>query len=583
MDFKRAHKKFHSWRIRKITTKNFVLLLSIGIGIFSGCLAMSLKNAVQGIQALLQKVNSFNDLLHLIFPAIGILLSVLLIRIFFKRKPKLGVSAILEAITRKNGFLSSDSILSSFFGAILTVGFGGSVGLEAPAAQSASGFSSNLSRLFHLNYKTRLLMIGCAATATLAAIFNAPVAALVFALEVFMLDLTTASIIPLLLASASATITAHFISSPELSFNSSFNTYFDLKFIPHIVLLGILAGTFSAFFNRLYFKIQGLFKKVQNSYLKILIGAISLGAIIYVFPSLFGEGFDDINKMLMGQDSDFSIFSTENFLLLMLILIATLFFKALACCITVEAGGIGGIFAPSLFMGSTLGYIFTKTIDYFGLEVNQGQFSLIGMSALVSGIIHAPLTGIFLIAEITGGYTLFIPLMISSSIAYLISKYFEPESIYNKILHQQGNKISHHKDKLILNRIELVKLIEKDFSVVNYSMKLGDLVEIIRQSKRNVFPVINDDQSFIGIINLDDVRDIMFNNEKHNTIYLSELVHNPKATIDIKANMEEVMALFKSTGAWNMIVTDQGKYLGCISRSKIFNVYRRTLVEFSDD
>lgn len=583
MDFKRAHKKFHSWRIRKITTKNFVLLLSIGIGIFSGCLAMSLKNAVEGIQTLLQSINNISDFLHLIFPAIGILLSVLLIRVFFKRKPKLGISAILEAITRKNGFLSSDSILSSFFGAILTVGFGGSVGLEAPAAQSASGFSSNLSRLFHLNYKTRLLMIGCAATATLAAIFNAPVAALVFALEVFMLDLTTASIIPLLLASASATITAHFIANPELSFNSSFNSHFDLKFIPHIILLGILAGAFSAFFNRLYFKIQGLFKYINNTYLKILIGAISLGLIIYMFPSLFGEGFDDINRMLTGKESQFSIFTSENFFLFMLLLIATLFFKALACCITVEAGGIGGIFAPSLFMGSTLGYIFTKTIDYFGLEVNQGQFSLIGMSALVSGIIHAPLTGIFLIAEITGGYNLFIPLMISSSIAYLISKYFEPESIYNKILHQQGNKISHHKDKLILNRIKLIKLLEKDFSVVNYSMTLGDLVEIIRQSKRNVFPVVNQNQNFVGIINLDDVRDIMFNVEKYNTIYLSELVHNPKATIDKQADMEEVMALFKSTGAWNMIVTDNGKYMGCISRSKIFNVYRRTLVEFSDD
>jgi len=585
MDFRKLHRKFHSWRIRKISTKNFILLVSIGIGVFSGCLAVSLKNAVFFVQSLLKhnSLSQFSNTTYILAPIIGISLSVLIIRLFFKRKPKLGISAILESITRKNGFLSSDSILSSFFGSILTVGFGGSVGLEAPAAQSAAGFSSNLSRLFHLNYKTRLLMMGCAASATLSAIFNAPIAALVFALEVFMLDLTTASIVPLLLASASATLTSHFITSPELSFHAEFTRNFDLKFIPHIVLLGLLAGMFSAFFNRLYFHIQRLFKRINKQGYKLLVGGISLGIIILIFPSLFGEGFEEINEMLSGNESHLSIFNTEHFGLILLLLILTLFFKALACCITVEAGGIGGIFAPTLFMGSTLGYIFTKVIDFFGLEVNQGQFSLIGMSALVSGIVHAPLTGIFLIAEITGGYTLFIPLMISSSIAYLISKYYESKSIYNKILEQQGNHISHHKDKIILNRIELSKLIEKDFSIVQYDMTLGDLVNTIKLSKRNIFPVVQSDNTFIGIVNLDDVRDIMFTSSKYESIFIADLVHPPAGKVDINAKMEDVMDLFKKTGAWNIAVTDKDKYCGFISRSKIFNVYRRTLVEFSDD
>jgi CIC family chloride channel protein len=264
-------------------------------------------------------------------------------------------------------------------------------------------------------------------------------------------------------------------------------------------------------------------------------------------------------------------------------LVLTLFFKALACCITVEAGGIGGIFAPTLFMGSTLGYIFTKVIDFFKLDVNQGQFSLIGMSALVSGIIHAPLTGIFLIAEITGGYTLFIPLMISSSIAYLISRYYEPKSIYNKILEQQGDHISHHKDKIILNRIDLCKLIEKDFSPVQYKMSLGELVQVIKRSRRNIFPVVNEENVFMGIVNLDDVRDIMFNTNKYDNVFISDLIHPPTAQVDINTKMEDVMNAFKKSGAWNIVVTEDGKYCGFISRSKIFNVYRRTLVEFSDD
>lgn len=585
MDFKKLHRKFHSWRIRKISTKNFILLVSIGIGIFSGCLAVSLKNAVYLVQSIFkqEQLTPLSNILYIIAPIVGISLSVLIIKLFFKRKPKLGISAILESITRKNGFLSSDSILSSFFGSILTVGFGGSVGLEAPAAQSAAGFSSNLSRLFHLNYKTRLLMIGCAASATLSAIFNAPVAALVFALEVFMLDLTTASIVPLLLASSSATLTSHFIASPELSFQAEFTPFFDLKFIPHIILLGLLAGVFSAFFNRLYFYIQRIFKRIHKQSLKLLIGALSLGIIIYVFPSLFGEGFEKINEMLSGNETHVSIFETDHFGVLLILLILTLFFKALASCITVEAGGIGGIFAPTLFMGSTLGYIFTKVIDFFGLEVNQGQFSLIGMSTLISGIIHAPLTGIFLIAEITGGYRLFIPLMVSSSIAYLISRYYEPKSIYNKILEQTGDHISHHKDKIILNRIRLDKLIEKDFSIVQYDMCLKDLVEIIKQSRRNIFPVVNQDGIFIGIVNLDDVRDIMFNTNKYETVFISDLVHPPLAKVEIETKMEDVMHLFKTSGAWNIVVTNKGKYSGFVSRSKIFNVYRRTLVEFSDD
>lgn len=585
MDFKKLHRKFHSWRIRKISTKNFILLVSVGIGIFSGCLAVSLKNAVYLVQSILKHnfLSPYYNILYIGAPIIGIALSILIIKLFFKRKPKLGISAILESITRKNGFLSSDSILSAFLGSILTVGFGGSVGLEAPAAQSAAGFSSNLSRLFHLNYKTRLLMIGCAASATLSAIFNAPIAALVFALEVFMLDLTTASIVPLLLASASATLTSHFIASPELSFQAEFTPKFDLKFIPHIILLGLLAGMFSAFFNRLYFYTQSVFKRINKQGLKLLFGALSLGLIIYMFPVLFGEGFEEINKMLSGEESNVSIFSTENFGILLILLVLTLFFKALACCITVEAGGIGGIFAPTLFMGSTLGYIFTKVIDFFKLDVNQGQFSLIGMSALVSGIIHAPLTGIFLIAEITGGYTLFIPLMISSSIAYLISKYYEPKSIYNKILEQQGDHISHHKDKIILNRIDLCKLIEKDFSPVQYSMSLGELVQVIKRSRRNIFPVVNEENIFMGIVNLDDVRDIMFNTNKYDNVFISDLIHPPTAQVDINTKMEDVMNAFKKSGAWNIVVTEDGKYCGFISRSKIFNVYRRTLVEFSDD
>ncbi|MGB0884346.1 MAG: chloride channel protein [Flavobacteriales bacterium] len=585
LDFRKHYKKFHSWRIRRISQKNFILILSVCLGIFSGFLAVALKNSTHFIGEYLQSLNTdrWLDWAYIIFPILGIFLSYLLIRLFFKSRPELGISAILESITKTNGFMKTSTLFSSFFGSVLTVGFGGSVGLEAPAAHSASVFSSNLSRFFHLNYKTRMLMIGCAATATLSAIFNAPIAALVFALEVFMLDLTTASIVPLLLSSASASITSYFISSPELSFRYQLQDAFNLSDLPIILLLGIVAGLFSAFFNRLYFFVQQQFDKLKKYRYKMLVGALVLSVMIFLFPVLFGEGFDAINAMLSGETIKLSIFQTENKSVFLLLIACVIFLKAMACCVTVQAGGVGGIFAPSLFMGASLGYFFSESLRFFGLETTNGQLSLLGMSALVSGMLHAPLTGIFLIAELTGGYQLFVPLMLSSAIAYLISKYVERHSIYTKILETKGEHLSHNKDKSVINRLKINKLIEKDFLPAHLNMTLGQLVDIVRLSKRNIFPVLDDNKHIVGVILLDDIRQIMFDKEQYERIQVSDLMNPAQAQLDVSCHMEEVIDCFNKTGVWNIAITHSGVYLGFVSRSKLFNAYRRKLVEFSDE
>ncbi len=581
-------KKFLIWRIKHVKHQHFILVLSMVVGMLSGLLAVTLKNAAHYIQQVLLGLDdfSFHDYGYLIYPLIGIAISGLIIKHFFNKDPGQGITTILYSISKNNGIMKKSSAFSSFFTSILTVGFGGSVGLEAPAAVSASSLSSSLSKVLHLNYKNRLLMIGCAASGTLAAIFDAPVAAVVFAFEVFMLDLTTASLIPLLFASAIATIASNFFAGDELIVRVDLAKSFEMGQLPYVIALGVFAGLLSSFFSYVYFKVGGLFEKIKLKRYRIIIGGLLLGCLLFFFPILYGEGYGSINLMLEDKISelDISFFDTgSSFWLLILILVLTILLKVLATSITVGAGGVGGIFAPTMFLGSTLGYMFSRIANHFEGGIQGNQFALLGMAALVSGILHAPLTAIFLVAEITGGYELFVPLMVAVSISYLTSKYFVKHSIYNNLLASRGELMTHHKDKLVLNRIHLSKMLETNFCKIKPEMTLGELVNWVANSSRNIFPVVDDEDNFMGIVVLDDIRQIMFDKSLYETRKVSDLMHAPSGEIQLEDNMETVMTTFKVTGAWNLVVLCKGRYCGFVSKAKIFTVYRRILVEFSEE
>jgi CIC family chloride channel protein len=556
------------------------------LGVFSGILAVSIKISVKYIRQFLEYLNTVSGMTYLVilFPILGIILGYFLVTKVFKKSLPKGIPEVLNILSKKEGLVSYYQGLTSFYGSILTVGFGGSVGLEAPAAQSASAFGSNLSKLFHLDHQTKILMTGCAAAATLSAIFNAPIAAVVFALEVFLLDLSTASIVPLLMASASAFLTSHVFLDEEISFHYTLEQVFDRKYLPLIIVLGVFTGYFSAFYNRMFFWFKKYFDGISSIYKRWLIIGSVIGVLLYFFPSLYGEGYEYINHILRGKEVDFWIFPVQddNFLLFGLLFVLLIFFKAIASILTIQAGGVGGIFAPGLFIGGSLGFIISRSFNYFQMNANVGQFTLLGMAGLVSGLLHAPLTAIFLIAEITGGYKLFLPLMITAAISFLISKYYEKNSIYRKMLIASGSAYGQGKDKMILNQINLCEIIETDFQTLNVGDKLESLVLAIKRSKRNLFPVIDDEKNFVGIITLDDVREIIFNPEQYKTVNISELMFLPQARCEISITADELMAVFQKHNAWNVVITENGKYKGFISRSKMFHIYRKNVLHYTD-
>lgn len=591
MEFKHFIKNFLRWKDANLNHRRFVILLSLIVGLLSGLAAVVLKNSVHFIHTWLTErvaVDHWN-ILYFAFPFTGILLSVLYIRFFVKDNISHGVTRILFAISKKNGILKSHNTYSSLIASAVTVGFGGSVGLEAPIVLTGSALGSRLSRLFRLNYKTSILMLGCGAAGAIAGIFNAPIAALIFALEVLMLDLTMASIIPLMISAATGTVVSYFLMGKEVVFSFSAIDPFQLKIVPFYILLGIIAGLVSVVVSRGVKIIESGYSKIQTSMQKIILGGVLLGLLIFLFPPLYGEGYLALKSLMTGAAADLtngSIFFSlrENFWWLTAFLVAVLFLKIIAMSVTTGSGGVGGVFAPSLFMGGLTGYIFSTVINQIGLsQLSEKNFTLVGMAGIMAGVMHAPLTAIFLIAEITGGYALFIPLIITSAIAYLTTIYFEPHSIYTERLAKRGELITHHKDKAVLTLLNLKSVIEKDLKPIHPDESLGDLVKLISKSKRNIFPVIDENQVLYGIVLLDNIREIIFNPEMYDNTKVSDLMITPPALINPNDPMSEVMKKFEETEAWNLPVVNEGKYVGFVSKSRIFNKYRKLLVQFSDE
>lgn len=583
--------RFLKWRYKHMSERQFILLLSILVGFTSGLVAVFLKNMVHLIQLILgsEVVSQYERYMFFIYPGVGIVLTVLLIKYIIKKRVGHGIPSTLFAISKKGSRMPRHSTYASIFASMITVGFGGSVGLEGPTVGSSSALGSNLAQWGRMNYKIRTLMLGCGAAGAMSGIFNAPIAAIVFALEVIMLDLTATSLIPLLMASVSATLTSSFISGDETLFDIEVIEKFTLSDLPFYLLLGVFTGLFSAYFSKVYWYVENKFESINSKRKRVLIGALLLGVLLFFLPPLYGEGFSSIKHLLNGQEHNlllgslFDEYATQSYLVLLFVLLIV-FAKAFATSITLGAGGVGGVFAPSLFIGSALGFVFSKFNNLIGwFDLSERNFTLVGMSGMVAGILHAPLTGLFLIAEITGGYELVIPLMLTSAVSVLTSRYFVPRSLYTMQLAKKGQLITHNKDQAVLTLMNLKTEVETDFLGVKPDENLGDLVRTVSKSKRNIFPVINAEGGLEGIVLLDDIRQIMFEPELYEKLLVREVMTSFPEKISPNESMDSVMQKFNRSGAWNLPVIDDKRYIGFVSKSKLFNAYRKVLQNFSDD
>lgn len=571
------------------TDKNKIYILSLLVGLVSGTAAFLLKNFIHYVSHFLTRhfSTSSESFFYLAYPMIGILISVLIVKYIIKDDISHGVSKILSALSKKGSQIKAHNMFSSMVTSGFTIGFGGSVGAESPIVYTGSAIGSYISRVFSLNPNQIRLLIGCGATGAIAGIFKAPIAGIMFTLEVLMLDLTMASLIPLLLSGITAATLAYFFMGDTVLFHFAITNQFNSANLLYYVLLGVLSGFISLYFTRTGMLVESRMKRIKSSTRRLLVGGVSLGLMVFVFPSLWGEGYESINKIFLGEGADLlnnSVFfdwKTEPVVLL-LILVLILFLKVVAMAITTSSGGVGGIFAPTLFMGAVGGYILSLSLNtFFGLNLPHANFALAGMGALMAGVMHAPLLGIFLIAEITGGYQLLIPLIISATVAYVTITRFEPHSIYTKRLAEMGELVTHHKDKAAMHYMNTKELIETDFEILSPDLNLGQMTYFIARSKRDLFPVVDEDGKMLGMIKMNDIRNLMFDQELYEKISVRDLMYMPEFFISPNDTIEVIAEKFRSCGRYNLAVLDDGKYIGFISRARVFSAYRDTMADLS--
>lgn len=582
---------FHAWRLRNISTKTFIIILSIVVGVISGFIAVIIKNAVKLAYRLLNvfTIDSLHNYLLFIYPIIGITLTVLFIKYVLRKPVRPGIPNVLYSISKRKGFISLHNTFSSIITSALTVGFGGSVGLEGPTISTGTAFASQLSKFFRLEYKYIILLLACACAGSMAAIFKAPIAAIVFAVEVIMIDLTTFSLIPLLLASAAAVVTSYLFLGMDVLYPFEVKSAFEIGELPFYIALGIVAGLVSVYFTRMYIFLAHYFTRFKTRLGRLTVGGTILGLLLILFPSLYGEGYEAINSGLAGnvgylfERSFFEQYS-NNMWMVMGLLLCVVLFKVVATSATFGAGGVGGIFAPTLFIGVNTGLLFAMFANnIFGFSINENNFALIGMSGLIAGVLHAPLTGIFLIADISGGYVLFVPLMITAAFSYLTIRAFNKNSVYTIQLAQRKQLVTHHKDKQMLLLMNVPDLIETDFVQLKPTDKLRNLVDAISVSHRNLFPIVDDNDFLVGMVKLDDVRHVMFKHDDYDRIAIKDLMYMPEHWISPHDSMEEVVSKFEKSGRYNLAVINNGKYMGFISRASVFTNYRKYVKHFSSD
>ena len=586
--------RFIIWRENEIQEKHFILMLSFLVGLFTAFAALILKYLIHLIQNFL--TDNFDsteaNYLYLVYPVVGIFLAGLFVRNIVKDDISHGVTKILYAISRRQGRIKRHNIWSSTIASAITIGFGGSVGAEAPIVLTGSAIGSNLGSLFKMEQRTLMLLVGCGAAGAISGIFKAPIAGLVFTIEVLMIDLTMSSLLPLLITSVTAATVSYVVTGQEAMFKFHMDQPFLLERIPYVILLGIFCGLVSLYFTRAMNVVENFYARFKGVYSKLVLGGVMLSILIFLFPPLYGEGYDTIELLLNGISNmewdtvmNNSLFYGYGNLLLVYLLLIVLF-KVFASAATNGGGGCGGIFAPSLFLGCIAGFVFSHFSNELGIfpGLPEKNFALMGMAGVMSGVMHAPLTGVFLIAELTGGYDLFLPLMIVAVSSYLTIIVFEPHSIYSMRLAKKGELLTHHKDKAVLTLMKMENVVEKDFVTVHPEMDLGELVKAISTSHRNVFPVTDKNGVLLGIVLLDDIRNIMFRQELYHRFTVNKLMTSVPARLFDTDSMEQVMKTFDDTKAWNLPVVDRdSQYLGFVSKSKIFNSYRQVLVHFSED
>lgn len=584
--------KFVIWREHHIKERSFVVILALFIGIVCGFAAQLLKFLIHIIAHWLTARFSVTDAnyLYLVYPVVGILLTVLFVKYVVKDNISHGVTKVLYAISRNKSRLKKRNIYASLVASSITIGFGGSVGAEGPIVYTGAAIGSNVGQAFRLSPKVLMLLVGCGAAAGIAGIFRAPIAGMLFTLEVLMIDLTGVTVMPLLVSSIAGATVAYILEGYNAEFFFSQSESFMTNRIPFTILLGVICGLMSFYFTKVMFFMESSFRKIESQGWRIVVGGIIIAGLVFFFPPLYGEGYDAINNLLEGNvanvlDGTFFYVDRDNVWFIVLFIGAITLMKAFATSATNGAGGVGGTFAPSLFVGALTGFLFAYIFNNLdlGFTLSQKNFTLMGMAGVMSGVMHAPLMAIFLTAEMTGGYNLFLPLLIVSALAYMTIQIFSPYSIYTMRLAKAGDLLTHQKDKSVLTLMKIDKLIETDFKTVHPEMNLKQMVDVISVSKRNLFPVVDDQGMLKGVVLLDDIRNIMFRTDLYKKMTVSRFMTAMPATIEINQSMDKVMHIFDKTNAWNLPVVDNGKYVGFVSKSKIFNSYRQVLKHFLDD
>ena len=564
---------------QRIEFKTFIILSSIAVGITSGLAAVALKNIVHFFQQeptkLFQEVGL--DYFIPLTPLFGILLSVVVVELFFGGKLIVGLSNVIYRIIRKSSDIPKQDLISHLITSGITIGLGGSAGLEAPIVVTGAAIGSNVAKEVRFNYQTRTLLLACGSAAGISAIFNSPIAGVIFAFEVLLPEFSISSFIPLLIASASSAVLSKFLYSGQLFYLVTEGWV--LEAIPYYIVLGILCGFISLYMIKITYFSEKIFGKFSNKILKALVGGLILCALIFLIPPLYGEGYNSIMNLLSGKHELIinnnlllQVFNKDFALILFVILIV--FSKVIATSFTLNSGGNGGIIAPSLFTGAFTGFLLANLMKYFGIiELNHPNFIAVGMAGILSGVLHSPLTGIFLIAEVTGGYSLIVPLMIVSALSFFISRYFHPYSIYTAPLAKKGIEFRSEKEKYFMQQINIMDLVETDFLKVQPNMTIGNLVKKIVTNKRNIFPVIDDKGKLLGVITLDDVREMMLNSEVYDVLLAYEIMNPNFYSVELNSDIHKILNIFEEKNIWNIAVTQQGKYLGFISKSNLFNKY----------
>ncbi|MDO5395487.1 MAG: chloride channel protein [Bacteroidales bacterium] len=585
--------RFLAWREGHIKEKTFVLFLALLVGIFGGIAAIVLKMLIHLIsETLLSGINvSSGNYIYIILPSLGIVLSALYVKYVVRDNISHGVTRVLYAISSNKSRLKKHNMYTSVVASSITIGFGGSVGAEGPIVYTGAAIGSNLGQAFRMSPRILMILVGCGAAAGIAGIFKAPIAGMLFTLEVLMLDLTTVSVMPLLIASITSATIAYVYTGYNFEFFFVQSESFTAIKIPFVLILGVGCGIISLYFTRVMNMMENFFRNFRHGVSRTLTGCVILSALVFLFPPLYGEGYGAIKGLLAGDTSSIvngSIFYEEGssawFIILFIALIIAA--KAFATSSTNGGGGVGGTFAPSLYVGCLTGFLFAYCCNLMGFDtvLSTKNFALIGMAGVMSGVMHAPLMAIFLTAELTGGYDLFLPLLIVSTVSYGTIKIFEPYSIYTMRLAKRGELLTHHKDKAVLTLLKTGSVIENDFFSVHPDMNLKQMVDVISKSHRNLFPVLDDNRILMGVVILDDIRNIMFRPDLYKKMYVNAFMTVPPAKINIDDSMERVMKTFDDTGAWNLPVIDsEGQFMGFVSKSKIFNSYRRVLRHYCED